>query len=220
MTKPLRAMPGTDKPNGDATSADAAPTTGEASDPFDTSSLHAYDSPIGARVFRTAIPARSTRPHEFFRSCPDPAYTRTGLGLTTEIDGRNETCWLAPTKDLLAACALAHAEPFPLQVFTVMVHPDLIILWPQKLPVETSARSGSSWHYSALRILDLARGQWVRKIANRATNVYDYASPVGDLGEPQWPAEPLSDLMRLAFTGDRLIDNVDHPVLRRLRGEL
>jgi hypothetical protein len=196
---------------------DPVPDPVEPVDPFDTSSLYGLNAPIGAQVFRSAIPARAPRKHEFFRVCPDPAYTVVGLSLSVEIDGREELCWLSPP--LVSAAVAANAEPAPMQVFTVMVHPDLLILWPQKLPNEANGRSGSSWHYSGLRIAAMAHEQWVRRIANRSTNVYDWAAPVGDLGEPTWPTEPMRDLMALAFTGDRLIDRIDHPVLRRLRGE-
>jgi hypothetical protein len=42
----------------------------------------------------------------------------------------------------------------------------------------------------------------------------------GDLGEPEWPDKSLSELLRLAFKGDRLIDSLNHPVLRELAGEM
>jgi hypothetical protein len=42
----------------------------------------------------------------------------------------------------------------------------------------------------------------------------------GDLGTPVWPDKPLSDLLRLAFKNELLIDSIDHPVLRELMGEI
>jgi len=33
-----------------------------------------------------------------------------------------------------------------------------------------------------------------------------------------WPTESLKELLKIGFR-DRLIDTVDHPVLKRLRGE-
>jgi hypothetical protein len=37
--------------------------------------------------------------------------------------------------------------------------------------------------------------------------------------EPVWPDVPFSGLVHIAFKG-RVIDTLDHPVVRRLRGEL
>jgi hypothetical protein len=48
---------------------------------------------------------------------------------------------------------------------------------------------------------------------------YDVYQATGQLGEPQWPAVPFKELLRVAFKG-RFIDSLDHPVLRRLRGEV
>ena len=49
---------------------------------------------------------------------------------------------------------------------------------------------------------------------------YEMFKARGDLGEPEWPDKSLSELLRLAFKGDRLIDSLNHPVLRELAGEM
>jgi hypothetical protein len=41
----------------------------------------------------------------------------------------------------------------------------------------------------------------------------------GDLPEPEWPEQSLGDLLRIAFKV-RYVDSLDHPVLKRLRGEV
>ncbi len=41
---------------------------------------------------------------------------------------------------------------------------------------------------------------------------------MGDLPGPTWPDVSFRDLLAIAFKGKR-IDTLDHPVLRRLRGE-
>ena len=40
------------------------------------------------------------------------------------------------------------------------------------------------------------------------------------LTEPQWPEESFGDLLRVACSGGKLIDSLDHIVLRQLRGEV
>ena len=41
----------------------------------------------------------------------------------------------------------------------------------------------------------------------------------GDIGEPQWPAKTMRDLLEIGFR-NYLIDRPDHPVIRELAGEL
>ena len=39
------------------------------------------------------------------------------------------------------------------------------------------------------------------------------------LPEPEWPELSLRELLRIAFK-DKMIDDLGHPVLRKLRGEV
>jgi hypothetical protein len=48
---------------------------------------------------------------------------------------------------------------------------------------------------------------------------YDVFQAQGHLSEPEWPQLPFGELLRIAFR-DRYISTPDHPVLRRLRGEV
>jgi hypothetical protein len=46
---------------------------------------------------------------------------------------------------------------------------------------------------------------------------YEMFEARGVISEPAWPDASFQDLLRIAFR-DRMIDRVDHPVIRRLRG--
>ena len=70
-----------------------------------------------------------------------------------------------------------------------------------------------------LEAADLATKGWVRIAANMSLGAYDVFQASGQLGEPDWPATSFKDLLRIAFK-DRYIDTSEHPVLRRLRGEV
>jgi hypothetical protein len=52
-----------------------------------------------------------------------------------------------------------------------------------------------------------------------ALGAYDVFQANGDLPDPEWPIESLRELLRVGFK-DRYIDNKDHLVLRKLRGEM
>jgi hypothetical protein len=66
---------------------------------------------------------------------------------------------------------------------------------------------------------ELGRTGWVRMTANMGLQAYDVAVAPADLGEPEWPDIAFKKILEIAFR-DKRIDSLDHPVLRRLRGEL
>jgi hypothetical protein len=51
------------------------------------------------------------------------------------------------------------------------------------------------------------------------TGGYDMTYAEGKLPEPEWPDMTWGDIVLRAFKG-RLIDNLDHPVCKKLRGEV
>jgi hypothetical protein len=75
------------------------------------------------------------------------------------------------------------------------------------------------WHRSAAEAAEKAIDHWVRITANMSSGAYDIDLAVGNLGEPKWPELSMLEILRIAFK-DRLIDDYDHAVIRRLRGEM
>jgi hypothetical protein len=104
------------------------------------------------------------------------------------------------------------------RIFTCMNKAGVVFLWPAKLPTENT--SSRRWAESALQIADEAKRLWVRMAGNRELGAYELFRARGNLPEPMWPDKTLSDLLHLAFDNGRLIDSLDHPVLRELRGEV
>ncbi|EIC21445.1 hypothetical protein [Thiorhodovibrio frisius] len=91
-------------------------------------------------------------------------------------------------------------------------------LWPIRLPSEDGRHD--DWNASALEAAELAKTRWVRVQANMSLGAYDVYEATGNLSEPEWPADlSMGQLLEIAFKG-RVIDNLDHPVIRRLNGEL
>jgi hypothetical protein len=73
------------------------------------------------------------------------------------------------------------------------------------------------WHRSRREAAELAMTRWVRAKANMNLGAYEISVAESIMVEPQWPDLPFSEILRLAFR-DRLIDRLDHSVLKRLRG--
>jgi hypothetical protein len=61
--------------------------------------------------------------------------------------------------------------------------------------------------------------RWVRAAANTSLGAYEIFEATADLPEPVWPEESFKKVIEVAFR-DRYIRSLDHPVIRRLRGEL
>ena len=85
----------------------------------------------------------------------------------------------------------------------------------------TSRPRGSSGYVepSALAAAQAAMSRWVRISANRRSAGMTCLRQWGNSHQPEWPELSFQELLRLAFK-DRFIDSNNHPILRRLRGEM
>ena len=109
------------------------------------------------------------------------------------------------------------AEAYPACLFTAITRQNDVFLLPVKLPAYDGKTN--SWNESALAAVQLAVSKWVRIASNMSAGMYDVDEALGDLGAPVWPELSFRDILKLCFK-DRLIESLDHPVLRSLRGEI
>lgn len=89
-------------------------------------------------------------------------------------------------------------------------------LWPIWLPSEDGKTN--PWHESAAEAAELAMDRWVRIVPNMGLGANEIHEATGNLPDPKWPTEPFHELLKVGFKG-RVVDNEDHPLLQRLRGE-
>ena len=87
-------------------------------------------------------------------------------------------------------------------------------LWPLRMP--NSAR-GDAWADSAIAACAHAETHWVKTTANMKAGAYDVAIATALWPEPEWPEHTFEELFNLAFRG-QVIESVDHPVIRALKG--
>ena len=66
---------------------------------------------------------------------------------------------------------------------------------------------------------DEAKSRWVRVTSNMSLGAYEVAVASGQLAEPAWPDITFQEIIKIAFR-DKMISDWDHPVLKRLRGEV
>jgi hypothetical protein len=194
----------------------AAPGAADpAPDPFDPASLRlSGDAAAGLGVKKAllTVPVRKPDKSWFVRTHPDKAYRLQTPVI--ELKEEQETYLVAP--DLWPELA-AESTFSPKALFTAMNRQGVVFLWPVRMPGPDGKLD--DWSRSALAAADLAARGWVRVAANMSLGAYDVFQATGRIPEPAWPDTPFKDLLRVAFKG-KFVDSPDHPVLRKLRGEV
>jgi hypothetical protein len=88
-------------------------------------------------------------------------------------------------------------------------------IWPAKVP--NSDGRQNSWHTTAITVAEEAMKRWVRVVPNKPAKANDVLVALENLSDPEFPELSLNQLLRIAFK-DRIVDRLDHPVIRKLRG--
>jgi hypothetical protein len=191
-----------------ATDAPASP------DPFDPAALRLsqdFAASMGVKKALLTVPVRKPDKSWFVRVHPDEAYRLQTAVIELKED--RETYLVAPA----LWPALAAESTFSSRaLFTAINRQGVLFLWPIRLPGADG--KVDEWSRTALDAADMAAKRWVRVTANLSLGAYEVFEATGQLGEPSWPSTPFGELLRIAFR-DRFISSLDHPVLRRLRGE-
>ncbi len=108
-------------------------------------------------------------------------------------------------------------EITPTCLFTAINRQRTLFLWPVRLP-DTQGKS-NKWNDSALEAAERAKTRWIRINANMNLGAYEMVEAGSSLSEPEWPEYTFQDILKVAFK-NRIIEDYNHEVLRRLRGEM
>jgi hypothetical protein len=184
-------------------------------DPFDPARLRMdqdFDEKSGVKKLVTTIPVRKPSKEIFVRTHPNPAYRlQTGV---LELKEDQEVYLVCPS----LWPALADEGTFsPRLLVTAITRQGVVFLWPIRLPGPDGRID--NWNRSAATAADAARTQWVRVTSNRNLGAYEIHVAAGITAEPDFPDLPMKEILRIAFK-HKYIDAFDHPVLRKLRGEV
>lgn len=155
------------------------------------------------------VPVRKPDRQEFVRVHPDDMYQLATLVL--ELKEKHEMYLVAP--ELRAELA---GELAPRLLLTAVNRSNALFLWPLRLPSEDGRLD--LWSASATRAAQEAKERWVRVVADMSVGAYEVSVATGQLSEPAWPTRPFGEILNIAFQR-RYIDRLDHPVIRKLRGE-
>ena len=90
-------------------------------------------------------------------------------------------------------------------------------LWVAPPQAEEGFQRTNLWNFTALKALRLAETKWVRLTANIGEGAYNtHTSP--SVEEPDWPELSMSELLKLGFGEERVIRDMNRPLVRRLLG--
>jgi hypothetical protein len=153
---------------------------------------------------------RKPNKQEFIRTHPDPAF-RIPVAML-ELKAEREFYVALPEIETEVP-----GETRRVMLTTSINRQGTVFLWPVPLPT-TDGRE-LAWHTTAREAATLGEKRWIRIVADMNAGAYDIFEAQASMPEPVWPDHSLQDLMRVAFGGGRLIDSVDHPVIKQLLGQ-
>lgn len=164
----------------------------------------------------SVVPVRKPDGQEFVRTHPDEQY-RLEVGLIFFQEDRK--LYLV---DRALHQALGADVKRKLLVTTVTTQ-DVMFLWPLNLSKDGKE---NSWNDTALVAAKTAECKWTRVISNHGTSQYDTYTVIDELKipEPDWPTllqgKSFTELLEIAFPGDRYIDSTEHVVVQKLTGRV
>jgi hypothetical protein len=128
-----------------------------------------------------------------------------------ELRDDRETFLVLPTiaRDIPHECIMT-------TMYAAITRGGVAFLWPVRLPGADGRQL--EWHRSAAEAAEMAMKEWVRVKANMQLGAYEVWGASATIPGPTWPELTYQQMLAIAFKG-RLVDSLDHPVLKRLRGE-
>jgi hypothetical protein len=163
----------------------------------------------GVKKALLTIPVRKPANEWFIRTHPELRFETNVLELKADREMYLVVPALWPE--------LAGESTFgPRALFVGMTRQAVPFVWPIRLPGPDGRID--PWNRSALEAAGLAESRWVRVSSSQALGAYEVFEATANWPDPAWPDLPLNEILRIAFKG-RVIETLDHPTLKRLRGE-
>jgi len=170
------------------------------------------DEGITVAELLVTVACRKPKPTEFFRVHPDPGMCRAAYVFIDREEIGSECYFVMP-----------NARPYltehlrPVMLVSCINRQNVAFLWPIALP-DPGANSGrqNRWGSSALEAMEVAKTSWVKMTAGQGSYRVFVAENL-DLPEPRWPERSFGELLNVAFK-NALIEDQNHPIVKRLRG--
>jgi len=168
-----------------------------------------FGSMVGVRKEILNVPVRKPDRQSFIEIHPGETWRMNALILELREDRENylvlPNLWNALPEEFI-----------PKYLFACQTRQGTNFLWPIRMPGQDGRLD--QWNQSALTIVNEYQGRWIRVVSNMELGGYEVIVPNGEFPPPTWPEEGFQSLVNKAFRG-KVIDSLDHPVIKRLRGE-
>jgi hypothetical protein len=165
-----------------------------------------FSEGLGVKKVIVKMPVRKPDKQIFFRVHPEFSLE----AMVLEIKEDREYYFLMPSvREYL------FDEARPVRLYVTVDRQGNAGIWPCKLP-GPDGRS-NPWFDTAIEVAEMAKDDWVRLIPNQVIGGYEALMASGELSDPTWPDKTFEELLHLAFK-DRMVNDLDHPVIRRLKG--
>jgi hypothetical protein len=184
-------------------------------DPFDPERLRLtqnFADSISVKKALLSVPVRKPSKEDWVRVHPNESYhVETGV---IELKDDREVYLVDPA---LWPELATEATFGPRALFTAINRQGVAFLWPVRLPGPDGR--DNQWNRSALEAATAAMKNWVRVVSNMSLGAYEIWESTGPIPDPEWPEQSFRELLQIAFK-DKFIQTMDHPVLKKLRGEV
>jgi hypothetical protein len=190
---------------------ETTPNPAPAPDPFDLASLRldqSFAETAGVKKLLNTVPVGRPNPQDFVRVHPSEDYRETFALIELKADREFYVLHRDIAREL-------PSEFFMAALFTAINRQGVVRIVPVRLPGADG--KVNEWHRSLMDAVQAAMHHWVRIKANMALGAYETFEVTAAISEPVWPEVTFQELLRIGFR-DRVVDRVDHPLVKRLRG--
>ena len=218
-SSPTPASGNTSAPGGDESAA--APPSDMPSNPYDINSVryedveYAHGDAHLAKIRAAMVERAPIGSQEFFQLHPGPDY-RVSTGfynrkLGAKSIGGDNYLVLPQVSHVFKDGGLV-----PVQLRLAVNNFGSPFLWGMKMHAADGVQR--PYNIAMADIADRAEHEWIKIVWSVAEGAHRII-PAPDLHEdPQWPPLSMTEMLSLAFPGERLIASVDHPVVREYQG--
>jgi hypothetical protein len=185
-----------------------SPANTPAPNPFDPTNLRLdqnYAETVGVKKLITTIPVKKPNKQTFFRRDNFPI-------IDLKDDGEEYIVARPLVPELITEVVIK-------QLRLGITRQGNLFFLPLRLPGPDG--KDMTWWSSLREHADRAETHWLRVIANKELGAYEALQASDSLSEPEWDLQGLRfwNLIEIAFK-KFLITDLDHPVVKRLRGRL
>jgi hypothetical protein len=167
-----------------------------------------FQSQVGVKKKITTIKITKPRKQQFIRVRPGKDWC---INASLFEDAERELYLV--DKDIAESIA---DDLSPREIYTSITRENDLFLWAIKVDID--GKRPNTWNQSAKRAVEVAKEDWIRVSPNTKNGTYDTFVAAGKIPEPDWGELNFSQILEIAFN-ERIITDINHPVLRRYRGE-